>query len=69
MFNSPSVNQSANKSATPVTVGNAATKVSIKESLERDIQEAPLSGEDQEKAKKSEFVRGLLLSTMLEDDF
>ncbi|AEE74452.1 Drought induced 19 protein type zinc-binding domain [Arabidopsis thaliana x Arabidopsis arenosa] len=69
MFNSPSVNQSANKSATPVTVGNAATKVSIKESLKRDIQEAPLSGEDQEKAKKSEFVRGLLLSTMLEDDF
>ncbi|KAG7576322.1 Drought induced 19 protein type zinc-binding domain [Arabidopsis thaliana x Arabidopsis arenosa] len=69
MFNSPSVNESANKSATPVTVGNAATKVSIKESLKRDIQEAPLSGEDQEKAKKSEFVRGLLLSTMLGDDF
>ncbi|CAE5966391.1 unnamed protein product [Arabidopsis arenosa] len=69
MFNSPSVNESANKSATPVSVGNAATKVSIKESLKRDIQEAPLSGEDQEKAKKSEFVRGLLLSTMLGDDF
>ncbi|CAH8259626.1 unnamed protein product [Arabidopsis lyrata] len=69
MFNSPSVNESAKKSATPVTVGNAATKVSIKESLKRDIQEAPLSGEDQEKAKKSEFVRGLLLSTMLGDDF
>ncbi|KAG7581468.1 Drought induced 19 protein type zinc-binding domain [Arabidopsis suecica] len=69
MFNSPSVNESANKSTTPVTVGNASTKVSIKESLKRDIQEAPLSGEDQEKAKKSEFVRGLLLSTMLGDDF
>ncbi|CAL9219902.1 unnamed protein product [Arabidopsis halleri] len=69
MFNSPSVNESATKSATPVTVGNAATKVSIKESLKRDIQEAPLSGEDQEKAKKSEFVGGLLLSTMLGDDF
>ena len=35
----------------------------------RDIQEAPLSGEDQEKSKKSEFVRGLLLSTMLGDGF
>ncbi|CAF1703567.1 hypothetical protein HID58_053429 [Brassica napus] len=36
----------------------------------RDIQEeAPLSGEDQEKAKKSEFVRGLFLSTMLGDDY
>lgn len=35
----------------------------------RDIQEAPLSSEDQEKAKKSGFVRGLLLSTMLGDDY
>lgn len=35
MFNSPSVNESAKKSATPVTVGNAVTKVSIKESLKR----------------------------------
>lgn len=35
MFNSPSVNESANKSATPATQGNSATKVSFKESLKR----------------------------------
>ncbi|KAF3530313.1 hypothetical protein DY000_02043743 [Brassica cretica] len=62
MFSSPST-----KSATPVVEGTSATKLSLKESLKRDIQEAPLSGEDQEKSKKSEFVRGLLLSTMLGD--
>ncbi|CAH2054764.1 unnamed protein product [Thlaspi arvense] len=69
MFNSPSANESASKSATPVTQGTSATKVPQKESLKRDIREAPLSGEDQEKAEKSEFVRGLFLSTMLGDEF
>uniref|UniRef100_A0A1J3G842 Protein DEHYDRATION-INDUCED 19-like protein 4 n=1 Tax=Noccaea caerulescens TaxID=107243 RepID=A0A1J3G842_NOCCA len=68
MFNSPSVNESAKK-PTLVTEGTSATKVSHKETLKRCIQEAPLSGEDQEKAKKSEFVRGLFLSTMLGDEF
>ncbi|KAL0708473.1 hypothetical protein Bca4012_074899 [Brassica carinata] len=67
MFNPPSA---ANKSATPVTEGaSATTKLSQKESLKRDIREGPLSGEDREKAKKSEFVRGLFLSTMLGDDY
>ncbi|CAH8356695.1 unnamed protein product [Eruca vesicaria subsp. sativa] len=69
MFNPPSANESANKSATLVKEGALATKVSQKESLKRDIREAPLSGEDREKAKKSEFVRGLFLSTMLGDDY
>ncbi|KAL0699372.1 hypothetical protein Bca4012_055494 [Brassica carinata] len=64
MFSSPS-----SKPAAPVVEGTSATKVSHKESLKRDIQEAPLSGEDQEKAKKSEFVRGLFLSTILGDDY
>ncbi|ESQ49358.1 hypothetical protein EUTSA_v10021475mg [Eutrema salsugineum] len=68
MFSSPSANESASKSATPLTKGTSATKISQKESLKRDIREATLSGEDQEKAKKSEFVRGLLLSTMLGDE-
>ncbi|KAG2273469.1 hypothetical protein Bca52824_068024 [Brassica carinata] len=67
MFNPPSTNDSASKFATQGT--SAATKLSQqKESLKREIQEAPLSVEDQEKAKKSEFVRGLLLSTILGDD-
>uniref|UniRef100_M4CAI5 Drought induced 19 protein type zinc-binding domain-containing protein n=1 Tax=Brassica campestris TaxID=3711 RepID=M4CAI5_BRACM len=61
MFSSPS--------SKSVVEGTSATKVSHKASLKRDIQEAPLSGEDQEKAKKSEFVRGLFLSTMLGDDY
>ncbi|XP_018492940.1 protein DEHYDRATION-INDUCED 19 homolog 4 isoform X1 [Raphanus sativus] len=64
MFNSP-----PSKSAAPVVEGTSATKLSHKETLKRDIQEAPLSSEDQEKAKKSGFVRGLLLSTMLGDDY
>ncbi|KAF8094646.1 hypothetical protein N665_0358s0028 [Sinapis alba] len=59
MFSSPSANEPVSKSS---------TKLSHKESLKRDIQETPLSSEDQEKAKKSEFVRGLLLSTFLGDD-
>ncbi|CAH8356706.1 unnamed protein product [Eruca vesicaria subsp. sativa] len=69
MFNPPSANESANKSATLVKEGALATKVSQKESLKRDIREVPLTGEDREKAKKSEFVRGLFLSTMLGDDY
>lgn len=37
--------------------------------LDRNIQPSPLSEKDQvEKAKKCEFVQGLLLSTFLEDD-
>ncbi|KAL1211887.1 DEHYDRATION-INDUCED 19-like protein 4 [Cardamine amara subsp. amara] len=58
MFNSPSPNHSANKYTTPLIEVNSATKVLYKDSPERDIREAPLSGEDQEKAKKSEFVQG-----------
>lgn len=38
--------------------------------LNRNLQPSPLSEEDQEeKARKSKFVQGLLLSTFLEDDF
>lgn len=37
MFSSPSAKESANKSATPVTEGTSATKVSYKESLKRYI--------------------------------
>lgn len=38
--------------------------------LNRNFQPSPLSEEDQEeKARKSKFVQGLLLSTFLEDDF
>ncbi|XP_018433402.1 protein DEHYDRATION-INDUCED 19 homolog 4 [Raphanus sativus] len=59
MFSSPSA---TNESASKFT-----TKLSQKESLKRGIQEAPLTVEDQEKARKSEFVRGLLLSTILGD--
>ncbi|KAG2245759.1 hypothetical protein Bca52824_085387 [Brassica carinata] len=65
---SPSANEPPKKSATSVAEGTLAIKLSLKESLKREIQEAPLSGEDQQKAKKSEFVRGLLLSTILRDD-
>ncbi|XP_019263558.1 PREDICTED: protein DEHYDRATION-INDUCED 19 homolog 4-like [Nicotiana attenuata] len=38
--------------------------------FDRNLQPSPLSEEDQEeKARKSKFVQGLLLSTFLEDDF
>ncbi|XP_055814267.1 protein DEHYDRATION-INDUCED 19 homolog 4-like [Solanum dulcamara] len=47
-----------------------STQESTVENLsDRDIQPSPLSEEDQvEKARKCEFVQGLLLSTFLEDE-
>ncbi|XP_009590429.1 protein DEHYDRATION-INDUCED 19 homolog 4 isoform X2 [Nicotiana tabacum] len=48
-----------------------STQDSAVENLsDRNFQPSPLSEEDQEeKARKSKFVQGLLLSTFLEDDF
>ncbi|KAK4477632.1 hypothetical protein RD792_016870 [Penstemon davidsonii] len=44
-------------------------KCSVEDLTERVEQQAPLSDEDlKEKAKKSEFVQGLLLSTFLDDN-
>ncbi|XP_013606696.1 PREDICTED: protein DEHYDRATION-INDUCED 19 homolog 7-like isoform X2 [Brassica oleracea var. oleracea] len=55
----------ANELVIPITEGDSVTKVSPKETSQR----LSLSNEDQEKARKSEFVRDLLWSTMLEDKF
>ncbi|TMW88690.1 hypothetical protein EJD97_018232 [Solanum chilense] len=41
----------------------------LENSSERNVEQSPLSDKDQEeKARKSKFVQGLLLSTFLEDD-
>ncbi|RID43531.1 hypothetical protein BRARA_I00386 [Brassica rapa] len=49
----------------PIEEGDSVTKVTPKDTSQR----LSLSNEDQEKARKSEFVRDLLWSTMLEDKF
>ncbi|PPD97383.1 hypothetical protein GOBAR_DD05596 [Gossypium barbadense] len=47
---------------------NTATKSSDVNKSERNVQSSPLSVKDQEeKAKRCEFVKGLLLSTILDD--
>ncbi|CAH2044649.1 unnamed protein product, partial [Thlaspi arvense] len=57
-------------SAIPITEGDSVTKVSPKDTPKSDIRQVSLPNEeDQEKARKSEFVRGLMLSMMLEDKF
>ncbi|CDY49612.1 BnaA09g03260D [Brassica napus] len=53
----------ANELVIPIEEGDCVTKVSPKDTSQR----LSLSNEDQEKARKSEFVRDLLWSTMLED--
>jgi len=68
IFNSPKVDEPV--SVQPLSMVEAA---SIKESSnenfrERNTQKPPLSHKDQEeKARKSEFVQGLLMSTILDD--
>ncbi|KAK4338909.1 hypothetical protein RND71_040371 [Anisodus tanguticus] len=53
-----STKQSSEKESTP------------ENSSERNVEQSPLSDKDQEeKARKSKFVQGLLLSTFLEEDF
>ncbi|KAG2316476.1 hypothetical protein Bca52824_019598 [Brassica carinata] len=55
----------ANELVIPIKEGDSVTKVSPKDTPQR----LSLSNEDQEKARKSEFVGDLLWSTMLEDIF
>ncbi|KAM7272719.1 hypothetical protein ACFE04_027382 [Oxalis oulophora] len=51
------------------TEPSSLKKSSIEKVSERQVQSAPLSIKDQEeKAKRSDFVQGLLLSTILDDD-
>ncbi|KAJ0253056.1 Protein DEHYDRATION-INDUCED 19 7 [Hirschfeldia incana] len=62
MFRPPSANELG---VMPITEGDSVTKVSPKDTPQR----LSLSNEDQEKVRKSELVRDLLWSTMLEDKF
>ncbi|CAH8387997.1 unnamed protein product [Eruca vesicaria subsp. sativa] len=62
MFRPPLANELV---VMPMKEGDSATKVSPKDTPQR----LSLSSEDQEKERKSEFVRDLLWSTMLEDKF
>ncbi|CAE6230344.1 unnamed protein product [Arabidopsis arenosa] len=55
--------------AIPIAEGDSLANVSPKDTPKRNVRQVSLSIEDQEKAKKSEFVRGMLWSTMLEDKF
>ncbi|CAA7058827.1 unnamed protein product [Microthlaspi erraticum] len=65
IFNPPP----AKEFAIPIAKGDSVDKVSPIDTPKSETRQASLSNEDQEKARKSEFVRGLLWSTMLEDEF
>ncbi|XP_059280759.1 protein DEHYDRATION-INDUCED 19 homolog 4-like [Lycium ferocissimum] len=48
---------------------SSKTESTLENSSERNVEQSPLSDKDQEeKARKSKFVQGLLLSTFLEED-
>ncbi|KAI5581032.1 hypothetical protein POPTR_008G213400v4 [Populus trichocarpa] len=67
IFNPPSFDEPLN--AKPLSsVEGSSVKGSTTEFLERKVQHPHLSDEDQEKSRKSEFVQGLLLSTILDDE-
>ncbi|XP_010482201.1 PREDICTED: protein DEHYDRATION-INDUCED 19 homolog 7 [Camelina sativa] len=56
-------------SAIPISEVDSVAEVSPRDTPKSNTRQVSLSNEDQEKAKKSGFVRGLLWSTMLEDKF
>ncbi|EOA13996.1 hypothetical protein CARUB_v10027128mg [Capsella rubella] len=55
--------------AIPISEEDSVAQVSPKDTPISNARQVSLSNEDQEKAKKSAFVRSLLWSTMLEDKF
>ncbi|XP_010445977.2 PREDICTED: protein DEHYDRATION-INDUCED 19 homolog 7-like [Camelina sativa] len=56
-------------SAIPISEVDSVAEVSPRDTPKSNTRQVSLSNEDQEKAKKSGYVRGLLWSTMLEDKF
>ncbi|KAJ4839169.1 hypothetical protein Tsubulata_032041 [Turnera subulata] len=68
LFNIPSAGMSDTVQSDCSTEETVEEKSPVEKISERDPQPSPLSDEEhKEKAKKSEFVQGLLLSIMLDD--
>ncbi|KAK2990293.1 hypothetical protein RJ640_014745 [Escallonia rubra] len=68
ILNSPSADEPT-RVHPPLAEASAIEKISIQDLPERNIPPSPLSDKDQEeKARKCEFVQGLLLSTFLDED-
>lgn len=69
IHNTPSANEIPDVQPLSSIEQSSKQESTLENSSGRNVQESPLSVKDQEeKARKSEFVQGLLLSTFLEDD-
>ncbi|KAH9766044.1 protein DEHYDRATION-INDUCED 19 [Citrus sinensis] len=68
IFNSPKVDEPLSVQPLSITEPTLVKESSNENLHERHVQQPPLSDKDQEeKARKSEFVQGLVLSTILGD--
>ncbi|KAJ8573911.1 hypothetical protein K7X08_010422 [Anisodus acutangulus] len=70
IHNTPLANEIPDVQPLSSTKQSSKKEIILENSSERNAEESPLSDKDQEeKARKSKFVQGLLLSTFLEEDF
>ncbi|XP_011042733.1 PREDICTED: protein DEHYDRATION-INDUCED 19 homolog 4-like isoform X2 [Populus euphratica] len=68
IFNPPGFDETLNAKPLSSVGGSSVKGSTTEEFLERKVRHPHLSDEDQEKSRKSEFVQGLLLSTILDDE-
>ncbi|KAK8548809.1 hypothetical protein V6N13_054421 [Hibiscus sabdariffa] len=69
MFNPPTADEPLSFQSLSISEPSAEKEISDKESLERKPQQSQLSDkEHEEKARRCEFVRGLLMSTILDEN-
>ncbi|KAF5941627.1 hypothetical protein HYC85_019269 [Camellia sinensis] len=69
MYNLPVVDEPVRVKPKSSVEASSVKESSIEDSSKRKIQQTPLSDKDQEeRARKCEFVQGLLLSTFLDDN-
>ncbi|KAJ6989378.1 hypothetical protein D5086_017322 [Populus alba] len=68
IFNPPGFDKPLNAKPLSSVEGSSVKGSTTEEFLERKVQHPHLSDEDQEKSQKSEFVQGLLLSTILDEE-
>ncbi|KAK8585874.1 hypothetical protein V6N13_050844 [Hibiscus sabdariffa] len=70
MFNPPTADEPSSLQSLPIAESSAEKESTDKEVLERKPQQLQLSDkEHEEKARRCEFVRGLLMSIILDENF
>ncbi|CAN4091626.1 unnamed protein product [Withania somnifera] len=70
IHNTPLANETPDVQPLSSIKQNSKRDSTLENSFEKNVQQSPLSDKNQEeKARKSEFVQGLLRSTFLEEDF